>query len=130
MIKQTITTQKYLILSLGIFALIHPLFKIIGLIDLFPSNRFGSIFLTALISLVWFGVVVFKQVKYPVIVLASSGVVYALGAIILSAILSPILTGHLQGPLTNPFAFISIIIVNIVWGGIVGLLARLIIRVR
>lgn len=130
MIKQTITTQKYLILSLGIFALIRPLFKIIGLIDFFPSNRFGSIFLTALISLVWFGVVVFKQVKYPVIVLASSGVVYALGAIILSAILSPILTGHLQGPLTNPFAFISIIIVNIVWGGIVGLLARLIIRVR
>lgn len=128
MIKQTIATQKYLILSLGIFALIRPLFKIIGLIGLFPSNRFGSIFLTAFISLVWLGFVVFKQVKHPAVVLASSGVVYAFGAIILSGILSPILTGHLQGPLTNPFAFIAIIIVNIIWGGIVGFLAKLFIR--
>lgn len=117
-----------LILGLGAFALIRPIMKITGIIQLFEDEQFGSILMTILISLVWLIVVVKKQSQHPVRILVFSGVSYALFATILSAILSPILNGQLQGPLTNPLALIGIIVTNIIWGLILGVIAMAIIN--
>lgn len=123
MLKNIIKQNQLLIIILGTIAILRPLSKITGLIHLFPTDRMGSILLTILISALWFGSVLFKQVEHPVIVLACSGVVYASGAILLSAILSPLLTGSLQGPITNPFALVSVLVTNVLWGVVVGCLA-------
>jgi hypothetical protein len=36
---------------------------------------------------------------------------------------SPILEGQLQGPITNPFAIVGVILTNVVWGAVTGLIA-------
>ncbi|GBG94041.1 hypothetical protein LFYK43_05000 [Ligilactobacillus salitolerans] len=130
MLKNTIKQNKLLILTLGTIAALRPLTKITGLIHLFPTDRVGSIILTILISVIWLGAVLFKRVDHPVIVLAASGLVYAIWAIILSVVLSPLLTGSLQGPITNPFALVSVIVTNLVWGAVVGLLAMPFVRMK
>src|SRR5690606_1277264 len=114
---------KFLIIGLGLLALIRPIMKMTGLIDIFGSEQIGSIAMTILISLTWLLIVVKQKVEKPITVLIFSGISYAIFAIILSGILSPILDGQLQGPLTNPFAFISVIVTNIIWGLLIGLIA-------
>ncbi|MBM6614632.1 hypothetical protein JTF06_06985 [Desemzia sp. RIT804] len=112
-----------LILGLGILALIRPMMKITGIINLFSTEQFGSIFMTILISLVWLFIVVKKKAKNPIVVLVFAGITYSILAIILSGILSPILDGSLQGPLTNPLALVSVIVTNAIWGLVVGAVA-------
>lgn len=123
MLQNTIKQNKLLILILGTIAVLRPLTKITGLIHLFPTDKAGSIILTVLISVVWLGTVLFKQVDHPVVVLATASLIYAIWAILLSAVLSPLLTGSLQGPITNPFALVSVIVTNLLWGAVVGLIA-------
>lgn len=110
-------------LVLGALALIRPLMKIIGLIDIFGSEAVGSIVMTVLISVVWIIIVLAIKVQNPIQVLVFAGISYAAFSIILSGILSPILTGELQGPLTNPIALVSVFITNIIWGLILGIIA-------
>ncbi|MCM3000185.1 hypothetical protein M3647_22170 [Paenibacillus cellulositrophicus] len=112
-----------LIVGLGAIAMIRPIMKMTGLMDLI-GQQFGSILMTVLISLAWLIIVIMKKVTDPVRTLVLAGVAYALFAIIVSGVMSPILTGHLQGPLTNPFAFVSVFITNAIWGLIVGAIAQ------
>lgn len=112
-----------LIVGLGAIAMIRPIMKMTGLMDLI-GQQFGSILMTVLISLAWLIIVIMKKVTDPVRTLVLAGVAYALFAIIVSGVMSPILTGHLQGPLTNPFAFVSVFITNAIWGLIVGVIAQ------
>ncbi|MED3624442.1 hypothetical protein [Neobacillus thermocopriae] len=121
--KEVIRQNIGLILSLGAIALIRPIMKITGIIHWFGSERFGSIFMTILISLIWLIIVVMKNCQHPVQILVFAGISYAVFATILSAILSPILHGQLQGPITNPLALISIIVTNSIWGLLIGVLA-------
>ncbi|HIW89341.1 MAG TPA: hypothetical protein H9869_05665 [Candidatus Ligilactobacillus excrementipullorum] len=124
MLKTTIQANKLLIFTLGTLAVLRPLAKITHLIHLFPTDKMGSLLLTLLISLLWFGTVLVKQNHYPIIVLASAGLIYALWAFFLSGILSPILTGSLQGgPLTNLLTLISVVVTNLIWDALVGCLA-------
>lgn len=111
-----------LILGLGAIALIRPMLKITGIIHL-VGEQFGSILMTVLISLVWLFTVVNKNSQYPVRILIFSGITYAVFAIILSGILSPIINGELQGPLTNPLALISVFVTNSIWGLTIGVIA-------
>ncbi|MET3547230.1 hypothetical protein ABID47_003846 [Paenibacillus favisporus] len=112
-----------LIVGLGALAMIRPIMKMTGLMDLI-GQQFGSILMTVLISLAWLIIVIMKKVTDPVRTLVLAGVAYALFAIIVSGVMSPILTGHLQGPLTNPFAFVSVFVTNAIWGLIVGAIAQ------
>ncbi len=114
-IKQNIL----LILGLGAIALIRPVMKMTGLMDLI-GQQFGSILMTVAISLVWLFIVVKKKCKYPVRILVYGGISYAIFAIILSGIMSLILLGQIQGPLMNPLAMASVIITNALWGMIIG----------
>lgn len=122
---EVIKQNGKLILGLGALALIRPLMKITGIMELI-GQQFGSILMTVLISLAWLFIVVRKKSRYPIPILVASGISYAVFAIILSGILSPILTDQLQGPLTNPFAFVSVIVTNAIWGMIIGVIALII----
>ncbi|WP_338042999.1 hypothetical protein [Nocardiopsis valliformis] len=48
---------------------------------------------------------------------------YGVIAIVLSAVLSPFLHGEPQGPLANPFAVVSVLTTNALWGALSGGLA-------
>lgn len=125
--KGAIRNQWPLILGLGALALIRPIMKITGWMDVI-GQPFGSILMTILISLAWLIIVLIKKVPNPVTVLVYAGLSYALFALVLSGILSPILDGKLQGPLTNPLAAISVFATNAVWGLLVGGLAKVLKR--
>lgn len=58
--------------------------------------------------------------------------VYGLSAIVLGGVLSPILTGELQGPLATPFGIgvLATLAVNALWGAVTGVLAALVQRLR
>ncbi len=126
-IKDTIRTNFALILGLGALALIRPVMKITGVMDLIGQQS-GSVLMTILISLAWLVIVLAKKPAHPVTILVGAGICYALLAIALSGILSPLLDGQLRGPLTNPLAFVSVLATNAIWGLIIGLLARLLSR--
>lgn len=114
-----------LVLGLAALALIRPLFSIVGLSD--ALGKPGTpLVLTATITLTWALVVGLNQVREPVVTLVASGLAYAVMVIGLSAVLSPILTGELQGPLAMPLAIIPLLVTNALWGVAAGGLALLI----
>ncbi len=111
------------ILGLGALALVRPIMKMTGIMDLI-GQQFGSILMTILISLAWLVIVLIKKPASPVVILIFAGMSYALYAVILSGLISPLLDGKLQGPLTNPFALVSVFAINAIWGFVVGFIAK------
>lgn len=122
--KEILKKHLVLMLVLGAIALVRPVMKITGVMDLL-GQQFGSILMTVLISLIWLIVVLRKKVSSPVTILVGAGLSYALFAILLSGIVSPLLDGKLQGPLTNPLALVSVFTTNAVWGLLIGGIAKL-----
>ncbi|WP_418222464.1 hypothetical protein [Clostridium isatidis] len=118
-------TDLSLILVLGAIALIRPLSKITGIIDIFGNRARGSLLMTLIVSGIWIFIVVKNKFENPVSTLVYAGLSYGVFSIILSGILSPILTGRLQGPLVFPPAIFIILILNIIWGFITGVIAKL-----
>ena len=116
-------TQWPLILGLAALALIRPIISMVGLSEAI-GQPVASIAVTLLISLVWIAVVVRARVSRPVVTLTLTGLAYGVFAILISAVISPILTGQLQGPATNVFAFVSVLLTNALWGLIAGWIAR------
>lgn len=121
--KDILRENLLLILGLGAIALIRPIMKITGVMDLIGQS-FGSILMTLFISLTWLIIVLIRKVSAPVTILIGAGVCYAFFAILLSSILSPMLDGKLQGPLTNPLAIASVFATNAIWGFIIGGIAK------
>jgi hypothetical protein len=78
----------------------------------------------------WVLIVGLSRVREPLLTLVAAGLTYAVAAILLSAVLSPILTGELQGPLAMPFAVIPLFVTNMLWGLVAGALAVLVRRLR
>jgi hypothetical protein len=110
--------------ALGTFALLRPLASITGADDLL-GKPLTPILLTVIISVVWILVAGLARLRSPFLTVLAAGAIYAVASTALSAILSPLLTGHLQGPLTNPFALVSVFGINLLWGAITGGLAWL-----
>lgn len=118
-----------LIIVLALIALIRPLMSITGISGVL-GKPVASITATLAISIIWIAAVTIKKESQPVTTLIITGIAYAVFAIILSGILSPIFIGTLQGPLTNPFAIISMFMTNIIWGFITGSIAALLLKIR
>lgn len=118
-----------LIFGLAAIALVRPILSMIGALEQIGQPA-ASITLTVLISLVWIAAAVSARVERPAMTLMLTGIAYAVLAILLSAILSPIVTGRLQGPLTNPFAIVSMIATNAIWGLVAGGIATVFARAR
>jgi hypothetical protein len=112
-----------LIPGLAALALIRPIMSMVGLSRAI-GQPFASIAVTLLISLVWLAVAVRARFSRPIVTLTLTGLVYGIFAVLISAVLSPVLTGQLQGPATNPFAFVSVLLTNAFWGLVVGVIAR------
>ena len=126
---EIIRQNGLLIFGLGALALIRPVLKITGIMDMI-GQPFGTMLVTVCISIIWLAAVVIKKSRHPVRILVLAGVWYGVSAILLSGILSPILDHQLQGPLTNPFAMVSVIATNALWGLIVGVCSLAFIRKR
>ena len=94
------------------------------------GQPFASITATIIISLVWIAVAVVLRVKQPAVTLLLAGVAYGIFAIVLSAIASPILSGQLKGPLTTPYAIVSVLLTNGIWGFLAGIAASAVMRMR
>lgn len=114
--------QWFLIVGLAALAFLRPLMSVTGLSEAI-GQPVASITVTLLISLVWLVVVVWTRVSRPVVTLMFTGLVYGVFAILISAVLTPLLTGQLQGPATNIFAVVSVLLTNAVWGLFVGFIA-------
>ncbi|MEF3302252.1 hypothetical protein [Paenibacillus sp. GYB003] len=119
--------HKTLIVVLAVIACVRPVMSMLGLLERI-GQPLASLAVTAVITLVWIAAVVFARIRRPVVVLMFAGIAYGLLAIVLSAFLSPIATGHLQGPITNPFAIVGVLVTNAVWGVAAGLLATVLMR--
>jgi hypothetical protein len=108
-----------LVAVLTAVALVRPVFSIVGLADALGRPA-TPLILTGAICLVWILAVGLSRVPAPLPTLVAAGLLYALAAIVLSGILSPILTGTLQGPLAAPQGIIPVFIVNAAWGAACG----------
>ncbi len=108
-------------------ALVRPLFSIVGLSDALGKPA-TPVVLTVGISAAWVLIAGFGRVRDPLITLVGAGVCYAAIVTVVSAVLSPIMTGHLQGPLAMPFSVIPLVLMNALWGAVAGVLAMLLQR--
>ncbi|MFE4670600.1 hypothetical protein ACFRI7_37160 [Streptomyces sp. NPDC056716] len=103
-------------------ALVRPLFSVAGLSDVLGKPA-TPLILTAGISLTWILVVGLRRDLEPLLTLIAAGVVYALAVTVLSAILSPLILGRLEGPLARPYAIVPLLLTHIMWGAVCGALA-------
>lgn len=111
-----------LIAALGAFALLRPFASILGLTDAWGKPA-TPILLTLVITAVWVAVVVVRRVQRPLLILSLAGACYAVLVIPLSAVLSLLLSGQLQGPVAMPLAIVPLLITNVLWGAVSGVLA-------
>ena len=122
--------SSLLILGLGLLALVRPLASIVVEQSGHELGAAPRLLLTAAITLVWVAAVGLGRAPRPLLTLVLAGLVYAVAAIVLSGILSPLLLGHLSGPLAQPLAIVPMLLVNALWGLIAGLLALAVRRLR
>lgn len=113
-----------LIVLLGVFALVRPVLNITGGMDVL-GRPVGPVLVTGVISVVWLVVVVWWRSERPVVTLLCAGLVYGVLAVVLSAVLSPILHGEFRGPLVTPggIGVVMVVLVNACWGAVAGLVA-------
>jgi hypothetical protein len=118
-----------LIVSLGLFALIRPLFSILGAYDSgLVAKPFGPIVLTIAIALVWIGAAVIYRVKKPVETLALAGVAYGVFATVLNSTL--VAMGYGDAHLIPVPGVIATIVMEAIFGAVCGLIAASILRLR
>ncbi|MHA6799610.1 hypothetical protein [Bounagaea algeriensis] len=115
--------------ALGTFALLRPLLSMTGVME-HLGRPVSPIVATAVISAVWIVAVGMSRVRHPVLTLVGAGLVYAVLAMVLSAVGSLLLTGQLQGPLATPLGagVVATLVVNAVWGAVAGVFAALLQR--
>ncbi|MFJ2738678.1 hypothetical protein ACIO3O_03320 [Streptomyces sp. NPDC087440] len=122
--------DRPLLTALVLVACLRPLFSIVGLNDVLGKPT-TPLVLTALITLAWIlllGLV--RRVREPLLLGVAAGMGYALATVALSAVLSPILTGELQGPPAQPIAIVPIFLFNAGWGAVCGVCALGLRRLR
>lgn len=111
-----------LVLGLGAVALVRPLARITGVADALGTPA-GPLLLTGLVTIVWVAVAGLGHVPRPVLTLVLAGLTYGICVIPLSAVLSTLLTGTVQGPFAVPFAVVPVLLTNALWGLVAGVLA-------
>lgn len=112
-----------MILSLGLLALLRPLTRMTGVFE-------APILTTVLLTVLWVAVVGLTRTPRPVLTLVLAGLVYAAAATLLSAVVTGLTDGTVRGPLTQPFAMVSMLLTNAGWGLVAGLLALGLQRLR
>lgn len=121
-----------LIVSLGVLALIRPVVKVFGDVFGYNVSTLATIVITAVIAVTWIGIIVKLNTKRPVIVLAVSGLVYAvlsIGMAVAIQLFAPDLgddDAKISVLLTA--GLIASTIFNFIYGAFLGFIASLIQR--
>jgi hypothetical protein len=114
-----------LIAILALIQLTRPILSPAGFFDGFRPQ--GPIIATALIALIWIGVAVIGNVKEPVKVLAMAGPTYAVLGVAMAVFLQTFFTWAPEEtasiPLLLTAGLIGGIVVNVIWGAILGFVA-------
>jgi hypothetical protein len=114
-----------LIFILALIQLTRPILSTAGFFDNFRPQ--GPIIATALIALIWIGVAVIANVREPVKVLAMAGATYAVIGVAMAVFLQTFFTWNPEEtasiPLLLTAGLIGGIVVNAIWGGLLGLVA-------
>ena len=114
-----------LILILALIQLTRPILSTAGFFDNFKPQ--GPIIATALIALIWIGVAVIGNVREPVKVLAMAGATYALIGVAMAVFLQTFFTWSPEEtasiPLLLTAGLIGGIVVNVIWGALLGFVA-------
>ena len=110
-----------------IIGLIRPILSIAHAYDR-VGRPFGPLLVTALLAIVWVGIVVIARIPYPLITLIAAGIGYRLGAILLQQAIWRIFLDAppAEAPTGLPILLISwigIIVTNLIWGAFLGLIA-------
>ena len=114
-----------LIFILALIQLTRPIMSTVGLFDNFRPQ--GPIIATALIAGIWIGVAVIGNVKEPVKVLAMAGATYAVIGVAMAVFLQTFFTWGPEEtasiPLLLTAGLIGGIVVNVIWGALLGFVA-------
>jgi hypothetical protein len=114
-----------LIFVLALIQLTRPILSTAGFFDNFRPQ--GPIIATALIALIWVGVVVIGNVREPVKVLAMAGATYAVIGVAMAVFLQTFFTWSPEEtasmPLLLTVGLIGGIVVNVIWGALLGFVA-------
>ena len=127
--RQTPTGLRWgLILILGALGLVRPLLGILGVYDALEGGASGRVAVTAILAVVWVGVVLVARAPNPLLTLTLAGVSYGVLAILLQQVAWNL---FLDGPLAEApssasvlvVSWVAILVTNGVWGAFLGLLA-------
>ena len=114
-----------LIFILALIQLTRPVLSTAGFFDNFRPQ--GPIIATALIALIWIGVAVVGNVREPVKVLAMAGATYAVIGVGMAVFLQTFFTWSPEEtasiPLLLTAGLIGGIVVNVIWGALLGFVA-------
>jgi drug/metabolite transporter (DMT)-like permease len=114
-----------LIFILALIQLARPILSTAGFFDSFRPQ--GPIIATALIALIWIGVAVIGNVREPVKVLAMAGATYAFIGVAMAVFLQTFFTWSPEEtasiPLLLTAGLIGGIVVNVIWGVLLGFVA-------
>jgi hypothetical protein len=114
-----------LIFILALIHLTRPILSTVGIFDGF--RPLGPIIATAVIALIWISVAVVGNVKEPVRVLAMAGATYAVIGVAMAVFLQAFFTWSPEEtasiPLLLTAGLIGGIVVNVIWGALLGLVA-------
>src|SRR5918998_1685905 len=114
-----------LIFVLALIQLTRPILSTAGFFDNFRPQ--GPIIATALIALIWVGVVVIGNVGEPVKVLAIAGATYAVLGVAMAVFLQTFFTWRPEETVSIPLllsaGLLGGIVVNVIWGALLGFMA-------
>lgn len=127
--RRTTTGLRWgLILLLGALGLVRPLLSILGAYDALGEGALGPIVVTAILAVVWVGVVLVARAPNPLLTLTLAGVSYGILSILLQQIAwNLFLDGPpAEAPSSAPIlvvSWVAILVTNAVWGALLGLIA-------
>jgi hypothetical protein len=114
-----------LIFILALIQLTRPILSTGGFFGNFRPQ--GPIIASALIAVIWIGVAVIGNVREPVKVLAMAGATYAVLGVAMAVFLQTLFTWSPEEtasiPLLLTAGLIGGIVVNVIWGALLGLVA-------
>lgn len=113
---------------LGTLALVRPVTRIVEDRAGIENHPAVPIALTIGITVAWALAAGLSRIPEPLSTLVASGLVYGVLSVLLSVIASPLLLGHLEGPLGRPMSIPFVLLNDAVWGLLAGALALLIRR--
>lgn len=121
-------TQPWaLIVVLAAYALIRPIFSILGLYKGWFDQPVGPLVMTVNIAVIWGAVAVIRRLPRPYVTLALAGAVYGVLALILNVVMNVLSIGDAH--LVPVPGAISMIVVEAIFGAACGAGAWVVMRV-